>query len=350
MNLADNAAPTPGHFETLFSTSEWFAIWAEAFGQGRCRIWRSSGDSGGVEVPHVRSWIEVAGLRVPSAYAAYNFYSPRYDIIRHNAATADLDQVMKDLDISCFTFHGVSERSALLDAFPECRDPSRVQREVFEGSPFVDCTREWGSYWSARGKNLRANVGGVEKRLRGTSVEFSTLTDWKEIEPILPTIYEIEASGWKGARGSAIVQDPRTRSFYDRLVREFSARGLIRLFLLKLDGVTVAFELNTLYRGVLTGLKGGFRESHAKYSPGQLLRHRFLQWAFAQPDILCYDMQGPSSETKQRWATGTEELLTLRAFRRSTKGWLCRTRLVTAPNLKAAILGIVGPAVQREPA
>lgn len=348
MNLARDVAPAPVHSETLFATPEWFAIWSEAFGQGRFRIWRSSG--GGVEVPHVRSWIEVAGLRVTSAYSAHNFYSPRYDIMRHNGATADLDQMMRDLDVACFTFFGVSERSALLDAFPEGRDASRVQREVFEGSPFVDCTLDWTSYWASRGKNLRSNIGGIEKRLRDTSIEFSTLSEWKEIEPILPTIYEIEASGWKGARGSAIAQDPVTRSFYDRLVREFSERGLIRLFVLKFDGEAVAFELNTLYRGLLTGLKGGFREEHARLSPGQLLRYRFLQWAFAQPDILGYDMQGPASETKQRWATGTEMLLTLRAFRRSARGWLCRTRLVTAPRIKAAVLGVVGPSVQREPA
>jgi len=160
------------------------------------------------------------------------------------------------------------------------------------------------------------------------------LEDWKDIDPLRQTLYDVEASGWKGRQGTAMAQSESVKAFYDRLMYEFSKRGFLRVFVLKVDGEVIAFELTTLYRGVLSSLKVGFRESHADFSPGQILRYRFLPWAFAEPGVLFYDMLGPWSETKMWWATGVETLLTVRAFRRSLGGGLCRARFVTGPRLK----------------
>lgn len=330
----------PGRSATLFATPEWFAIWAEAFGGDKYGVWRASGAGRDLQIPYMRSWVAVGGMRVPSARAAQNFHTPRYDVIGCGVGASDLDGVMEDLDVNCLSFYGVPEGSALVEAFNRYKDPQSIQIEVFEQAPFVDCTIDWNAYWASRGKNLRANLGAIERQLRDRKVEVVTLSEWHDIQPMIETIYEVEASGWKGVRGSAIARDPAARRFYDRLIREFSIRGLIRLFVLRIDAEVVAFELNTFYRGVLTGLKGGFRESYAKLSPGQLLRYRFLQGAYSEPEIAYYDMLGPASETKVRWATGSEPLLTLRVFRRSAKGWLCRARLVTAPKLKETVVRV----------
>jgi hypothetical protein len=332
----------PGRSESLFATPEWFATWAYAFGGDEYGVWRASGPGRDLQIPYMRTSVAVAGIPIRSARAAQNFHSPRYDVIGYGATAADLARVMEDLDVNCVAFYGVPERSTLVEACSQFNEPANAPGEVFEEAPFVDCTLDWRAYWGSRGKNLRANLGAIERRLGDTRVEVLTLSEWRDIEPMIETIYEVEASGWKGARGSAIACDRAAKRFYDRLIRDFSIRGLIRLFILRIDAEIIAFELNTLYKGVLTGLKGGFRESYSKVSPGQLLRYRFLQAAFSNPEILCYDMLGPANETKLRWATGAEPLLTLRAFRHSAMGWLCRARLVTAPRWKEAVVRVAG--------
>jgi CelD/BcsL family acetyltransferase involved in cellulose biosynthesis len=229
----------------------------------------------------------------------------------------------------------VSEHSRLLRGIERHGDRKLIQRDLFESASFVDCTLDWDSYWASRGKNLRSNLLSIEKKLQSSRVEVLWMSEWKDIEPLRETIYEVEASGWKGRGGTAIVQNERVKGFYDQLLPDFSKRGLLRLFLLRIDGELVAFELNTLYRGILSALKGGFRESHSRLSPGQFLRYRFLRWAFAEPEVMFYDMLGPASETKTRWATGSETLLTIRAFRPSLAGLLFRARFVTGPKIKA---------------
>ena len=53
---------------------------------------------------------------------------------------------------------------------------------------------------------------------------------------------KLEASGWKGARGTAIAQSPQTRGFYSELARWASRSGALALLTLKLDGRAVAFH------------------------------------------------------------------------------------------------------------
>jgi hypothetical protein len=342
-NRVDGQGLNPGHRETLFATPQWFAIWAEAFGRESYGVWRRPGANQTLAIPYLRQNWKIAGFPVALARAAANFFTPRYDVIGGPCDPGDLEAMLRDLNVACLELSGVSEHSSLVDAIDRSADPSGVQRDLFESAPFVDCTVGWSSYWATRGKNLRANLATAERRLRDSRVELLRLSDWQDIGPQLETIYAIEASGWKGRQGTAITQDPTVKSFYDRLIYELSGRDLIRLFLLRVDGEVVAFELATLYLGVLTGLKGGFREAHAKLSPGQLLRQHFLQWAFAVPEVELYDLQGPSSVTKLRWATGAETLLTIRLFRRSFRGLLCRSRFVVAPKVKAVIRRTVRP-------
>jgi Acetyltransferase (GNAT) domain len=326
-------ALTPGQSDTLFATADWFAIWGEAFGRSGYGIWHPARTGVAPGVPYLKRRIRIAGIPLTLAFGAANFFSPRYDITEGPLEPEDLERLMGDLGVSGLTFHGLSGQSRLMKSVAPAASPSSVQIEYFEDAPFVDCTLDWGSYWSGRGKNLRANLSGIDKQLRGVRSEVLELREWSDISRMRDTIYEVEASGWKGRQGTAIGQDETVRSFFDRLLLEFSKRDLIRLFVLVVEGDVIAFELNTLYRGVLTGLKGGFRETHAKLSPGQLLRHRFLQRAFADPDITIYDMLGPATETKRRWSTGAETLHTLRVFRRTLGGRLLHARYVTASRL-----------------
>lgn len=344
-NQDNGAASSPGQLETLFATPQWFDIWAAAFGRGHYCVWHPSGGKGAPAVPCFRQNIRVAALAVPIIRGAANHYSPRYDVLESAGNSIDLDEMFRDFAVSYVDFNGISERSRLVRCIERHPDPGLIQRDLFEVAPFVDCRLDWDSYWASRGKNMRSNLLSTERKLHDSRVEVLHLADWKDIEPLRETIYEVEASGWKGRQGTAMAQKESVKSFYDQLLADFAKRALLRLFVLKIAGEVVAFELNTLYRGVLTAMKGGFRESYAKLSPGQLLRHRFLPWAFANPEVLFYDMLGPASETKTRWATGSESLLTIRAFRRSPAGLLLRARFVTAPKIKAHLSRFV----QRRP-
>lgn len=320
--------------EFLSTTSTWFDIWLEAFGDVQSGVWRSSG----LAIPYQIIERRIGPVTVRAATGAANSHTPRYDVLGDLRNPAALGQMMAELRLDMLEFSYLAANSKLMQAMQ--RNPNSLIHHVepCESAPYVDCRGGWDDYWSSRGKS-RTEWGRRERRLMSDMhARFECLTEWPAIEPLFAGILGIEASGWKGRQGSAINQEPATLAFYTRSTREWAAKGMLRLFILFLDNIPVAFELDVEMNGVLNCVKHGYLEDHAKLGPGQVLRTQVLRWAFAQPKVTVFDMFGPSTEAKLKWATGAEPLYTARIFRRTPRGLLAWLRWVAAPYLKAKIL------------
>lgn len=326
----------------LSTTAGWFRLWLEAFGDGRAGIWRdrSPGHPG---IPYQRTNQRVGPFYLAAASGAANAHTPRYDILGELDDPAPvLTRMMAELDVSFLSFPYLSAGSKLLRAVRENPGGLLYHLDACESSPYVDCTGGWDEYWASRGTS-RATWGRRERRLMGDQgARLACLTEWDEVAPVFDAVLAIEASGWKGQLGSAIVQSPQTLAFYSRAAQAWAGEGRLRLFVLYLHDRPVAFELNALSGGVLNGVKHGYLESCAKLAPGQVLRIQVLRWAFARPEIGLFDMLGPATEFKLNWATGVEDLYTLRIFRRSPGGMSAWSRFVAAPRLKAKLAALAG--------
>ena len=78
----------------------------------------------------------------------------------------------------------------------------------------------------------------------------------------------LEASGWKGGRGTALLSDPSTAAFVRTMTRRLSREGKCRVEALELNGVPVAMGI-VLSTGSSAFLwKIAYDESKAAYSPG----------------------------------------------------------------------------------
>jgi len=173
-----------------------------------------------------------------------------------------------------------------------------------------------------------------------------TLASWSDIGRHFDEMLAVEASGWKGRLGSSINQNPKLRNFYEGLCQNFAAVDALRVFLLWKDRRIVAFQICTLHAGTLTGLKSGYVEEYAKESPGQVLQLHIVRWAFSQANVRIYDMLGPTSTTKMKWATGVDELSTIYVFRRNFGGAIARIRWAIAPRAKAWLKQRLGKSTQ----
>ena len=56
----------------------------------------------------------------------------------------------------------------------------------------------------------------------------------------LEHFYKMEASGWKGAHGSAILSNPRKRRFYDEIAEVAAQFGYLSMYFLELNGCPIA--------------------------------------------------------------------------------------------------------------
>ncbi|HEY3020332.1 MAG TPA: GNAT family N-acetyltransferase [Solirubrobacteraceae bacterium] len=135
---------------------------------------------------------------------------------------------------------------------------------------------------------------------RAGAVRFRTTTGGPGLDRDLDALLRVEASGWKGRQGTAILSRPEDERLYRDFARAAAERGWLRLALLELDGVVVAGDLQFAVGGVVSSVKGGYDESYAKLSPGYVLRGETLRAAI---DDGCtgYDFLGPADPHKLRW-------------------------------------------------
>jgi len=324
---------------TLSTRRRWFDYWLESFGKELSSgIWSLEKQGATLQIPYSRKTFSVAGLPIPAALGAVNSHTPRYDVLGELSDPAtDIPKMMDELGVAMLQFPYLSPASELAGKLMAGDTGLRTHVEPCETAPHIDTTGDWDEYWTGLGKSRR-ELGRRERKFMGREgARFTLLTDWQDIEPVFREILDIEASGWKGKEGSAIVQDESTLKFYTSLAKDWAEAGYLRLFLLY-DGETcVAFELDAEYKGILHCFKHAYLDSYAKQGPGQVLRVMILRWAFENESVKVFDMFGPDSDAKRKWATGDEQLITLKVFKSSPLGFLAWLRFSLAPRLKARL-------------
>lgn len=116
------------------------------------------------------------------------------------------------------------------------------------------------------------------RRLRGT-----------EAREALPQFLALEASGWKGAAGTAIARLPQASAYFDSLAAQFAAAGALQIDMLLLDGRPLAMGLLVESAGTRHFLKIAYDETQARHSPGRALTIAMLQADFAGTPPAIFD-------------------------------------------------------------
>jgi CelD/BcsL family acetyltransferase involved in cellulose biosynthesis len=148
---------------------------------------------------------------------------------------------------------------------------------------------------------FRANLRRRLRRLGELgAVSVRRAAEGPEARAMLAQFLELEAAGWKGARGTAIAADERTRAFYERLVEVAAARGWLALRALELDGRPVAMHLGLVYRGTYYLPKPAYDEALGACSPGQLLFREVVGECEAR-GLGALDLLGPDMPWKRDW-------------------------------------------------
>lgn len=193
---------------------------------------------------------------------------------------------------------------------------------------FVSLVGGWDEYWGSR-RSIRADARRYERLMERQGVlELEEYRGGADLDERLEGFYRVEASGWKGAAGSAIASNPRTRAFYTELAHAFAVEEGLRLYFLHVGDDCVAGEFCLAYRRTIYALTTGYDTAWSDYSPGHVLRKRLLQHLFTTGEADIYDMSrvdGKRLDYKLRWANGTQEHVLLRLFNPwSAKGRLAR--------------------------
>jgi CelD/BcsL family acetyltransferase involved in cellulose biosynthesis len=295
---------------TPFIRHAWLASWWEAFGGTAlliCALWRDG------ELTALFP-LQISGGRME---ALANVHSPLFrPFARHEH---DLETVIRAVL--------ARPRDLIVPALP-ADDPalkllsasSATSRRIslvtpHHSSPIIE-TAGVENYSSRLSAKTRQELGRLRRKMmREHEVEFSLVERPADLEFELQRGLEVEASGWKGARGTAVLSSPATAMFYRLVAQSFHADDRVRLSSITLDGRVVAFDLCLLDHGRLYGLKLGYDEQYRRFGPGLVLQLAEIERC-CELGLDAFELLGDAEEYKLRFSTSERRHYMLRSYTR----------------------------------
>jgi CelD/BcsL family acetyltransferase involved in cellulose biosynthesis len=293
-----------------FLASYWFRCWWEAFGGGHvlrtCALWRDH---------RLAAVFPLRGGGDRRLTALANDHSPMFQpLAADETALETLVEAVLDgswqLDVEGVPAAGPAlpalERAARRRRWP------RVVESLF-ASPMVATEGDFGLYREPRKHRWREIERRGRKLRREHQTEFRLITEPHELDRELEAGLRLEASGWKGAAGTAILASPSTAGFYRSLARTLHARGELRLSSLVSDGEVIAFDLALEHGSRYFLLKTAYDERYRSLSPGLVMRLAVIERCF-ELGLEWHEFLGADMEWKRLFATGAREQRAFRAY------------------------------------
>jgi CelD/BcsL family acetyltransferase involved in cellulose biosynthesis len=121
------------------------------------------------------------------------------------------------------------------------------------------------------------------------AVRFEVARSPDEIITAVETFLKLEASGWKGARGTALLQNDGDASFVRQATVALAATGQCEIIALHAGGIPVAAGIVLRHQDRAFFFKIGVDERFAKFSPGVQLTLDLTRHLCADPSIASAD-------------------------------------------------------------
>jgi CelD/BcsL family acetyltransferase involved in cellulose biosynthesis len=121
------------------------------------------------------------------------------------------------------------------------------------------------------------------------AISFDVARKPDEIKVALETFLQLEASGWKGARGTALIQDNGDATFIRRAVPALAETAQCEIVTLRTGTTPVAAGIVLRHQDRAFFFKLGIDERFAKYSPGVQLTLDLTRHLCADPAIASAD-------------------------------------------------------------
>jgi CelD/BcsL family acetyltransferase involved in cellulose biosynthesis len=128
-------------------------------------------------------------------------------------------------------------------------------------------------YWEThvrakKRKELRRLINRLEEN---GNVVHSRLTDAADLPGYCEDFLTLEASGWKGARGSALNSDPASRAYFLAVCTNAFAADMLDILRIDVDGKAIAMLVNFRHMRGSFSYKIAIDENFGRFSPGVLI-------------------------------------------------------------------------------
>ena len=185
-----------------------------------------------------------------------------------------------------------------------------------EACPYLALPSEWDMLLQGLGKKTRSNIGYYDRGLHKVyAVEIGPVTDEGELDEQLDRLFELHQRRWNQRWLPGVFGGKRVQAFHRDAARRLLAKDWLRLFSLRLDGVTQASLYCFAYGDRLCYYQGGFEPTLARLSLGTVLTARAMQTAIAEGRQI-FDFLRGDEPYKAKW-TGASRVNVRRLITRA---------------------------------
>jgi hypothetical protein len=179
----------------------------------------------------------------------------------------------------------VTAQSPSAKMLEKCISNSYVIKEFSGKGSFIDTTGKFEDYRRSLSHNFSRNLTRFNKKLLELpNIREVYLTGADANEKHIPTLLQVEASGWKGKEGTAIICSKTLIAFYSAIIKRLSELGWLEWHILYTDNKPIAVHFAIKIGRTLILNKIGFDEEYSIYSPGNILLERTIKRAFDSDD------------------------------------------------------------------
>lgn len=311
--------------DDIWTSELWLETWWEVFGAGSERYGLQPASPPNVHWPLYRERYRLRRrvALLGNDYCRHHLACPDRipDLVAALAGRRDWDELM-------LTGLPVDQAHLWLERLAAAGLPARIEPGCLQR--YVALDRPWAEVEADFRPTLLSNVRRRERALRRLApLELRVQTEPAGLDKVFEACLRLEASGWKGERGTAMISRPESRRFYTLLTHRAAAAGALYLSQLYSGEVLIAFSLGLRGGRALAGVKIAYLDSWRRYAPGTILKYLLLRRLHAAR-FTEMDLGGGDAPYKADWTPYTRALASLHAYNRTLPGRaaaaLARTR------------------------
>jgi CelD/BcsL family acetyltransferase involved in cellulose biosynthesis len=246
-------------------------------------------------MPAISLW---RAYRIPlpalvSAHPYGTLCTPLLDRDRADDAAVSLIQAARNAGAHALIMRDVSLDGAAMKAFTEALRQQGLQPRVLQSHlrACLDATRDAEEllHDGLGAKKLKELRRQRHRLAEHGAVGFEVARSPEEVAYALETFLTLEASGWKGERGTALKQDDGDAGFVRRATVALAETGQCEIVTLRAGDTPIAAAIVLRHQDRAFYFKLGVDEHFAKFSPGVQLTLDLTRHLCADPAIATAD-------------------------------------------------------------
>ena len=186
-------------------------------------------------------------------------------------------------------------------------------------TPFIQISGQWETFLQTRSVRFRKSHRNIVNKIhRLPNVDPQCFVRDSD-GVVFDTVLDIAARGWKHKEGLAISSREDFRRFFKRMTGIAGQKGWLMVWLLNIDGKSIAVEYDFVCDKKVYALRADFDEAYQSLSPGAYLEYHIIKFLF-ENDYIEYSTGPGLNAYKLNWTDQVRVNFALQLYNKTVRG------------------------------